>query len=223
AARRAPPFQRPSAARRVRPGGAVAAPDRDALRGGSAVGHAPQSRHDEHAGEHRDPCADAGRGARGPGPLAAGRAQDRLLHGPACTSACSWCCRSSSGCASTTSRGEHGSRSSMRLAVFTSKYPARVSTFLERDMHALVAAGVELDIFPIYPLDRELWRYSLGVSGEDVVPRTRVHHRGLLQSLARTRPWRTRELGTVMQAGAGVASAALPSGGGPVARSLYVL
>ena len=82
----------------------------------------------------------------------------------------------------------------MRLAVFTSKYPARVSTFFERDMHALVAAGVELDIFPIYPLDRELWRYSLGVSGEDVVPRSRVHHLGLLQSLARTRPWRTREL-----------------------------
>ena len=51
----------------------------------------------------------------------------------------------------------------MRLAVFTSKYPARVSTFFERDMQALAAAGVELDIFPIYPLDRKLWSYSLGV------------------------------------------------------------
>jgi len=111
----------------------------------------------------------------------------------------------------------------MRLAVFTSKYPARVSTFFERDMHALVAAGVELDIFPIYPLDRKLWRYSLGVSGEDVLPRTRVHHLGLLQSLARTRPWRTRELGTVMQAAAAVATAALPYGAAPVAKSLYVL
>src|SRR2546429_8418709 len=106
----------------------------------------------------------------------------------------------------------------MRLAVFTSKYPARVSTFFERDMHALVAAGVELDIFPIYPLDRKLWRYSLGVSGEDVVPRTRVHHLGLLQSLARTRPWRTRELGTVMQAAAAVATAALPYRAAPGAE-----
>src|SRR2546422_3085556 len=111
----------------------------------------------------------------------------------------------------------------MRLAVFTSKYPARVSTFFERDMQALAAAGVQLDIFPIYPLDRTLWRYSLGVSGEDVVPRTRVHHLGLLQSLARTRPWRTRELGTVMQAAAAVGTAALPYGAAPVAKSLYVL
>src|SRR5439155_21477977 len=151
-------------------------------------------------------------GRRGPARGAA------VSAGPACTSACSWCCRSSSGCASTTSRGEHGSRSSMRLAVFTSKYPARVSTFFERDMHSLVAAGVELDIFPIYPLDRELWRYSLGVSGEDVVPRTRVHHLGFLRSLARTRPWRTRELGTVMRAAAAVGTAALPYGAAPVAK-----
>src|SRR5437588_12406017 len=86
-------------------------------------------------------------------------------------------------------------------------------------MNALGAAVVELDIFAIYPLDRELWRYSLGVSGEDVVPRTRVHHLGFLQSLARTRPWRTRELGTVLRAAAAVATAALPYGAAPVAKS----
>src|SRR5207244_2225703 len=80
-----------------------------------------------------------------------------------------------------------------------------------------------LDIFPIYPLDRKLWRYSLGASGEDVVPRTRVHHLGLLQSLARTRPWRTRELGTVMQTAAAVGTAALPYGAAPLGKSLYVL
>jgi glycosyltransferase involved in cell wall biosynthesis len=111
----------------------------------------------------------------------------------------------------------------MRLAVFTSKYPARVSTFFERDMQALAAAGVELDIFPIYPLDRTLWRYSLGLLGEAVVPRARVHHLGLLQSLARTRPWRTRELGTVVRAAAAVGTAALPYGAAPLAKSLYVL
>ncbi len=111
----------------------------------------------------------------------------------------------------------------MRLAVFTSKYPARVSTFFERDMRALAAAGIELDIFPIYPLDSTLWRYSLGFPGEDVVPRTRVHHLGLLRSLARTRPWRSRELGTVAQTAVAVGAAALPYGPGPVAKSLYVL
>lgn len=111
----------------------------------------------------------------------------------------------------------------MRLAVFTSKYPARVSTFFERDMRALAAAGVELDIFPIYPLDRTLWRYTTGLLGEDVVPRTRVHHLGLPQSLARTRPWRLRELGAVLHTAAAVGTAALPYGAGPVAKSLYVL
>src|SRR5580765_1152025 len=103
----------------------------------------------------------------------------------------------------------------MRLAVFTSKYPARVSTFFERDMRALAAAGVELDIFPIYPLDATLWRYSLGLLTEDVAPRIRIHHLDLLPSLARTRPWRPRELGRVLQTAAAVTGAALRYGVGP--------
>ena len=64
----------------------------------------------------------------------------------------------------------------MRLAVFTSKYPARVSTFFERDMRTLIAAGVELEIFPIYPLDASLWRYGLDILSEAILPRARVHH-----------------------------------------------
>src|SRR5690242_21661569 len=98
----------------------------------------------------------------------------------------------------------------MRLAVFTSKYPARVSTFFERDMRALAAAGIELDIFPIYPLDPAMWPYSLGLLDETVVPRVRVHHLGLLESVARTRPWRARELGTVLRTAAAVGAAAIP-------------
>jgi len=49
----------------------------------------------------------------------------------------------------------------MRLASSPASIRARLYLF-ERDMQALAAAGVELDIFPIYPLDRTLWRYSLG-------------------------------------------------------------
>ena len=111
----------------------------------------------------------------------------------------------------------------MKLAVFTSKYPARVSTFFERDMRALVAAGVELDIFPIYPLDPTLWRYSLGILSEDVLPRTRVHHLGLGQSFVGTRPWRPRELDIVLRQAAAVAAAAAPFGVMPLSKSLYVL
>ena len=56
----------------------------------------------------------------------------------------------------------------MRLAVFTSKYPARVATFFERDMRALVEAGVEIDVFPIYPLDESMWRYAQPILSADV-------------------------------------------------------
>src|SRR5919198_1356087 len=35
----------------------------------------------------------------------------------------------------------------MKLAVFTSKYPARIATFFERDIRALVEAGLEIDVF----------------------------------------------------------------------------
>ena len=49
----------------------------------------------------------------------------------------------------------------MKLAVFTSWYPARITTFFERDMRALVDAGVEVDVFAIAPLDPAMWQHSL--------------------------------------------------------------
>jgi glycosyltransferase involved in cell wall biosynthesis len=84
----------------------------------------------------------------------------------------------------------------MKLAVFTSKYPARVSTFFERDMAALQAAGVEIDVFCLYPLDEALWKYSLQLNGEPAVKRERVHHLGVKDALAGAipviakQPWR---------------------------------
>jgi glycosyltransferase involved in cell wall biosynthesis len=111
----------------------------------------------------------------------------------------------------------------MRLAVFTSKYPARVSTFFERDMRALLEAGVELDVFPVYPLDPSLWSYGLDILGEDVLPRSRVHHLGFFESCRRARPWRGRGLGTVLREAAAVAAAAARFGASPLAKSLYVL
>ena len=51
----------------------------------------------------------------------------------------------------------------MRLAVFTSTYPTRVASFFERDMRALIDAGVEIDVFAIAPLDVTLWDMTTGV------------------------------------------------------------
>lgn len=64
----------------------------------------------------------------------------------------------------------------MRLAVFTSNYPARVATFFERDMRALHEAGIELEVFAVRAQQRELWRYSLDILNREHLPRQRVHH-----------------------------------------------
>jgi colanic acid/amylovoran biosynthesis glycosyltransferase len=70
----------------------------------------------------------------------------------------------------------------MRLAVFTSWYPARITTFFERDMRALVEAGVEIDVFVIAPLDASMWEHSLDLLGPQHLPRNRVHHLRLRQT-----------------------------------------
>ena len=111
----------------------------------------------------------------------------------------------------------------MRLAVFTNKYPARVATFFERDLRALIAAGVHVEVFPIYPLDPGLWRYSLDLLGEDVLPRDRVHHVDLRGALARGNGSRPRRAGTLLRDAVAVSAAALPYGPMALAKSLYVL
>ena len=111
----------------------------------------------------------------------------------------------------------------MRLAVFTSKYPARVATFFERDLRALIAAGVEVDVFAIYPLDAAMWRYNLGLLSEDVLPRTRVHHLTLPETLGAL-PWiMGRDARTWLRDAAAVTTSALRYGPAPLAKSLYVL
>jgi glycosyltransferase involved in cell wall biosynthesis len=111
----------------------------------------------------------------------------------------------------------------MRLAVFTSKYPSRVSTFFERDMRALLEAGIEVDVLPIYPLDPDLWRHSSGVLGEDVLPRDRVHHLSAFDGMARLRPWPPRQAARFLGDAAAALRPAARYGPGVVARTAYVL
>jgi len=111
----------------------------------------------------------------------------------------------------------------VRLAVFTSKYPARVATFFERDMRALVEAGVEIDVFPIHPLDETMWRYAQPILGAAVLPRDRVHHLGLLRSLARLGRPAVRQLPQFLSDAAAVSAAALRYGPVALAKTAYVL
>ena len=112
----------------------------------------------------------------------------------------------------------------MKLAVFTSKYPARVATFFERDMRALIEAGIEIDVFPIYPLDESMWDYSLdNTLNEDVLSRDKIHHLGLAKSLKTLRPYPFTKLGTYMKDVAAASFAAARYGAGPLAKTTYVL
>jgi len=110
----------------------------------------------------------------------------------------------------------------MRLAVFTTRYPARGATFFRRDMSALRSAGIEVDVFPIYPLDARLWRSGLDILGKDAIPRDRVHHVGIGESLRHAWPWPPRKLGTFMRDAVAASASAARFGIVPLAKTAYV-
>jgi colanic acid/amylovoran biosynthesis glycosyltransferase len=103
----------------------------------------------------------------------------------------------------------------LRLAVFTSNYPARVSSFFERDMRALIDAGVEIDVFAIAPLDARLWDLTTGVLGPEHLPRERVHHLTLGESLSRAKPG--------LRDAARIVASAARHGIEPLAKTVYAL
>jgi glycosyltransferase involved in cell wall biosynthesis len=71
----------------------------------------------------------------------------------------------------------------MRLAVFTNQFPGPVSTFFARDMRGLINAGIDVDIFPFYPVDPAFWQYVPDILNQNVFPRARVHQISILDSL----------------------------------------
>ena len=111
----------------------------------------------------------------------------------------------------------------MKLAVFTSQYPGRTTTFFERDMRALLEAGVDLDIFSIYPLNPQLRRYTLGILDERVLAPERIHHLDLVDCLRQARPGRLSRVTTFLRDAAAITVSAIRYGPGPLAKSLYVL
>jgi glycosyltransferase involved in cell wall biosynthesis len=111
----------------------------------------------------------------------------------------------------------------MRLAVFTNMYPAQTGTFFERDMRALLASGVELDIFAIYPLDASFWQYSLGLLGTPGMSRERVHHLGFWQSILPAARMVLRRPGTVLRDVAATLASATRHGPAAFAKTAYVI
>lgn len=111
----------------------------------------------------------------------------------------------------------------MRLAVFTNEFPTRVNTFFARDIRALIEMGIEPHVFSIYPPSEDLWQYVPAMLDESVLPRDRIHHVRLSESLRAAR-WRSalgdadsrRELGRLHRS-------ALSFGLLPAAKTAYVV
>jgi colanic acid/amylovoran biosynthesis glycosyltransferase len=110
----------------------------------------------------------------------------------------------------------------LRLAVFTNQFPGRVSTFFARDMRGLLEAGVDVDVFAIYPHEPELWHYVPAILNEREFPREKVHHPSLAQSLRYARPWLLGKLGTFLQDTAAISVSAARFGVRPLVKTLYV-
>ena len=64
----------------------------------------------------------------------------------------------------------------MRLAVFTNQFPSRVNTFFARDLRGLFDAGFEIDLFPLYPRDEDLWRFVPDILPRELLPDDRIHY-----------------------------------------------
>ena len=110
----------------------------------------------------------------------------------------------------------------MRLAVFTSQFPSKVSTFFARDIRALIDAGIEIDIFPIYPLDARLWKYVPDILPENIFHRSNVHYVSLADTFYAMKSLPRKAVIIFLRKLASVSFSAIKFGFIPFAKSIYV-
>jgi glycosyltransferase involved in cell wall biosynthesis len=110
----------------------------------------------------------------------------------------------------------------MRLAVFTAEFPGRINTFFARDLVALIRAGVEIDVYPIYPLRAQYWSAVPDYLGPDVLSRDRVHHVNPLTALGQRSRLAWRQRLQFVADTTRVRAAAVRFGPAPMVKSEYV-
>lgn len=110
----------------------------------------------------------------------------------------------------------------MRLAVFTNQFPGRVSTFFARDIRGLIEAGIDVDVFPIYPLDPALWCYVPDILNEKILPRNKVHHITLPQCLQAAKFWPLRKLSLFLRDTLSISTSAIKFGPESLVKTNYV-
>jgi colanic acid/amylovoran biosynthesis glycosyltransferase len=109
----------------------------------------------------------------------------------------------------------------MKLAVFTHQFPGPGSTFFARDMRGLIEAGIEVEVFPIYPLDTTLWRHVPDTLNEKILSRSKVHHLTLGQSLRVGKVRHSKKLGHFMRDILPIIGSAARFGVGPFSKTGY--
>jgi glycosyltransferase involved in cell wall biosynthesis len=109
----------------------------------------------------------------------------------------------------------------LKLALFTNQFPCKVSTFFARDVRGLQEAGIQVDVFSMYPLDSSLWKWMPDILGDDVFPRYRVHHAPLRECLLSLGNRTGFRFSRFVADTAAVGFSALPFGPTAVAKSLY--
>ena len=110
----------------------------------------------------------------------------------------------------------------MRLAVFTNQFPTRLAPFFCRDMRSLLQANVDLDVFPIYPLDPTQWKFVADLLGEGVLPQERVHHISLGAGLGVATPASLGRLPAFLRDSVALTAGGLRYGAAAAAKTAYV-
>jgi glycosyltransferase involved in cell wall biosynthesis len=110
----------------------------------------------------------------------------------------------------------------MKLAVFTHQFPGRQCTFFARDMRGLIDAGIDIDVFSIYPLDTTLWRYVPNILDEKVLPRKKVYHLSARDCLSSLKPWSPKKLRRFSANAFPISASAIQFGIEPFVKSSYV-
>lgn len=109
----------------------------------------------------------------------------------------------------------------MKIAVFANQFPSPFSTYFARDMRGLIEAGVEVDIFPIYPLDARLWQSVPDVLNPAILPRSHVNHLSIRDCVRTKSLFATRQLCRLLGDTSVVTAAAIRYGFGPCLKSSY--
>jgi glycosyltransferase involved in cell wall biosynthesis len=110
----------------------------------------------------------------------------------------------------------------LRLAVFTSQFPCHGNTFFARDIQSLLKAGIEIDIFPFYPLEPALWHYVPDFLNESILPRRNIHHLNFSEGIGAARPWPIAKIERFLGATTAVSASATRFGVRSVIKSIYV-